>query len=93
MYKGTVNFEGVEYFLTQDAYTQGDWESGISYIASAVDAEGNEYLVEWELNQSTQEAYEKIEEQKINGEEPDYYLIQDEGNACDWDKPVAVRLI
>ena len=93
MYKGTVNFEGKEYFLTQDAYLDGDWESGISYIASAVDAEGNEYEIEWELNEDTENAYEKIEEQKEKGEEPDYYLIQDEENACDWDNPIDVRLI
>ena len=43
---GKVTFEGKEYTLTQEAYYQAGEGK---YMASAIDAEGNEYNVWWTI--------------------------------------------
>lgn len=41
-----VEVEGVEYRTTQDPYVS---DEGDTYQAHALDAEGNEYLITWEV--------------------------------------------
>lgn len=57
---GTVKFEGKEYALTQQPYIDGPADGTPYYRAMAVDAEGNEYEVEWEVV----EYWEKIEDEQ-----------------------------
>lgn len=47
---GKVTYEGKEYILIQQAYIAGTNEEPY-YLATAIDNEGNEYEVEWELNE------------------------------------------
>jgi len=74
----TVTFEGKEITLTQDAYLDGTHEASY-YQASGVDTDGNDVIVKWEI-------YEHWlnEDGSLNGE------LEDESDACDWDKPVDV---
>ena len=95
---GTVTYEGKEYALIQQAYIGGvgieEWRSEeVYYLANAIDSEGNEYEIEWELNEYTKEVYNEIERQRKAGEIPNYSLVEDESTACDWDRPVDVREI
>ena len=89
---GTVTYKGKEYMLTQQAYITGTNEEPY-YLANAIDSEGNEYEVEWYLNKDTKEAYDEIERQRELGEVPNYSLVEDESNACDWDNPTEIRKI
>ena len=89
---GTVTYKGKEYMLTQQAYITGT-NGELYYLSNAEDIEGNEYEVEWELNECTREAYNEIERQIELGQFPDYSLVEDEGNACDWDSPTEIRKI
>lgn len=90
---GTIEFEGKTYTLTQEPYINGTYDEEPFYLANAIDDEENEYEVEWEINDSTRDAYEEIKRQRENGETPNYSLVQDESDACDWDNPVEVRKI
>lgn len=46
---GTVNFEGKELKITQEAYVDNYGTDGeVRYYANAVDTDGNEYQVTWE---------------------------------------------
>lgn len=89
---GTVTYEGKEYRLMQYPYIAGAIENP-HYLANAINSEGKEYEVEWELNKDTKEAYNEIEIQKELGEIPNYSLVEDESSACDWDTPVDVKEI
>lgn len=83
---GTVEFKGATYTLTQDAYCDNYGTDGaVRYYASAVDANGNKYLVAWDTTETWNEAQELY---KATGEVSGY--IEDESNACDWDSPTAV---
>lgn len=95
---GTVTYEGKEYILIQQAYIMGvgieEWSNEeVYYLANAIDSKGNEYEVEWELNEDTKKAYNEIERQREAEELPNYSLVEDESTACDWDRPVDVREI
>ena len=95
---GTVTYEGKEYILTQQAYIMGvgieEWSNEeVYYLASAIDNEGNEYEVKWELNENTKKTYNEIERPIEAGEFPNYSLVEDESTACDWGRPVDVREI
>lgn len=46
---GTVNFEGKEYALTQDAYINGQTWEEVHFLAEAIDQNGNVYTVRWEV--------------------------------------------
>lgn len=74
-----VNFEGKEYTLTQEAYLTGTHENPY-YEASGIDSEGNEVTITWE-----------IKEHWLNNEGALNGLLEDEGEACDWDNPVSVE--
>ena len=89
---GTVTHNGKEYTLTQQAYIVGSNEDPY-YIANATDSKGNEYEVEWELNEHTRKMYNEIERQIEAGGAPNYSLVEDESDACDWDNPIDVREI
>ncbi|MCT6924118.1 hypothetical protein [Metasolibacillus sp.] len=71
----TVNFEGKEITLTQEAYISGTHEAPY-YEATGVDVEGNEVTVKWEIK-----AHWLNEDGSLNGE------LEDESEACDWDNP------
>ena len=45
---GNVFKDGKEYILTQDAYIDGVWEETY-YAASAIDKDGRDYLIRWEI--------------------------------------------
>ena len=66
---GTVNHNGKTLTLTQNAFLDCDGSNTGEryYSAGAVDADGNEYKVRWEIYAG------------FDGE--------DEGDACNWDKP------
>lgn len=66
---GTVNFEGKELKLTQDAYVDNYGTDGeVRYYANAVDTEGNEYQVIWETTKEfdqSEELFNLIEELEV----------------------------
>lgn len=48
---GEIEYEGKALRLTQDAYLDSDFSNGYErpiYTARAIDAEGNEYEIDWE---------------------------------------------
>ena len=71
-------FEGTEIELTQDAYiTSINGQEGTEYYtAHAQDANGNEYMVNWEIIDYWRD---KLEE------------CDDESNLCDWDNPTDIK--
>lgn len=84
---GTVTFNGKVFALTQDAYFDNyGTDGGVRYYASAVDTDGNKYLVAWGTTEKWNEAQQ---EYKVTGEVNG--CIEDESNACDWDNPVSVE--
>ena len=70
---GTIDHNGKTLTLTQQAYLDGDGSNDCEgyYSASAVDADGNDYKVRWEIR--------------------DGFDGEDEGDACDWDRPSQIR--
>ena len=46
---GSVTFKGKKYVLTQDAWVDGVQGRESYYKAAAEDAEGNEYMVYWNI--------------------------------------------
>jgi len=72
----TVKLKGKAVTLTQDAYLDGTHEAP-HYKAAGVDTEGNVVVVKWEI-------YEHWlnEDGSLNDE------LEDETDACNWDKPV-----
>lgn len=72
-----VMFEGKEYTLTQEAYAAGS-ANGVPYFqATAVDAEGNEYEVTWDVRDNWEEIA----------------ATGDDSEMCDWDAPVSVEAV
>lgn len=65
---GTTLFEGKEYTLTQDAYYA---EGRGQYTAHAVDEDGNEYMIYWNIVAEANE---------------DGYYECEEDEMCDWDE-------
>ena len=80
---GKVEFEGKEYALAQNAHLSPCSGEEDTYIASAVDVEGNQYKITWEF---TDDAHEAIE----NNNEA---FLEDESNMCDWENPYEVQRI
>jgi hypothetical protein len=77
---GTVEFNGITYTLTQDAYCDNyGTDGGVRYYAHATGPDGGEYRVAWD----TTEAWDALD-----GEDR-----WDEGDACDWADPVEVIAI
>jgi hypothetical protein len=75
---GNVDFEGITYTLTQDAYCDNyGTDGGVRYYAHAVDGAGNKYLLAWDTTQAWMDAED----------------CDDESNACDWSSPVAAELL
>ena len=70
---GTIDHNGKTLTLTQQAYLDGDGSNDCEgyYSAAAVDADGNDYKVRWEIR--------------------DGFDGEDEGDACDWDRPSQIR--
>ena len=89
---GSVEFEGKKYILIQDAYIDDvciDGQEGhTAYFADAIkdgdhpDEDGYFplYTVEWEIIESQWD------------DEESQWEDEDEGNRCDWDNPVDVRI-
>lgn len=78
----TVEFGGQKYTLTEHAWV--DTQNGeVIYCASAVDASGDTYQVRWSVTDAWQTA--------LDAEDEDHPLLQDEGEACDWDSPISVE--
>lgn len=75
-----MNKTGITIKLTQNAYIAGV-PGEEHYEAAAVDADGNKYLVTWDIRPEWQ-AW--ADEQQAAG----YYL--DEGDACDWEHPASI---
>lgn len=71
-----VNYEGKALTLTQEAYVAGTQDQP-HYEAAAVDAEGNEYLVRWEVRDNWRDIAES----------------GDESEMCDWDSPAGVEAL
>ena len=79
--------------------TEGD----VEYRASAMDKQGNEYMVTWETIVRSFEAVDKDDEDDEDEDECDgllsdrcedctnQYLCEDEANACDWDSPESIE--
>lgn len=57
---GTVNFEGKELQLTQDAYPSDLCGHEDEYTANAVDTEGNEYNVTWQTKKEFDQSLELL---------------------------------
>ena len=75
---GTVQSEHGILALTQQAYVS---DTGMHYLALAMDPFGNRYRVTWE---TTPEWDEAKEEYLSTG---DVGILDDESNACDWTHP------
>jgi hypothetical protein len=87
---GTVNFNGKTLTLTQGAYCDNYGTQGnVRYYASAVDADGNKYIVAWD----TTEQWQQWQKEYANHDNDYDYIagLEDESNACDWDNPIEVR--
>lgn len=85
---GTVEHGNKTLALTQQAYVNNHGtDGGVRYFAAAVDAEGNEYQVEWDTTAAWDEAYKAAR----NGDDSGY--CDDESNACDWDTPAKVTAL
>ena len=80
---GTVEINGIEITLTQEAYCHNNGQ----YLASGKDEKGNTYLVEWE----TTKAWDDAQEAARNGDCSAW--AEEESNACDWNSPIDARLI
>lgn len=57
---GTVEYEGKEYALKQQPYIDGPADETPVYKSTAVDQEGNEFEVEWEVVEN----FEEIEDEQ-----------------------------
>ncbi len=104
---GTVTLKGLTVALTDNAQVDncGTNPTRVCYYAPAIDRAGNPYKVRWETTKEWDEAVEVgyLEAQDdLAGEDQARLDILrekclpdcgDEGNACDWDNPVAITLI
>lgn len=77
---GTVYYNGKTLTLTQDAYCDNKG-NGVAYYAHAVDADGNDYRVEWQ----TTAAWDAAQEQAKSDPENYDGACDDESHDCDWD--------
>jgi len=86
---GTVEFEGKKLYLIQQAYADQKYDY-IVYRATAIDEDGNDYLVEW----NTVEGWEdhKIGEDGFCIVDGCNGWCEDESNACDWDEYTVKKL-
>lgn len=74
---GKVKYDGVTYYLLHQAYVtyNTDYIDDVCYTAQATDQDGEEYTINWRCT------YAWIN-QLCN--------MDDESNACDWDKPAEI---
>jgi hypothetical protein len=86
MNHGSVNQNGIEITLTQEAYCS-NWGE---YRASGKDDQGNRYEVIWDTTMAWDEAQAEL---KSNPEDVCLSFIEDESNACDWENPREVQAI
>ena len=83
---GTVEHNGTVLALTQQAYAENHGtDGGVRYYAAAIDAEGNEYRVEWDTTAAWDAITKAYWADPENAPTPD-----DESLACDWTAPAAV---
>jgi len=83
---GTVNHEGVELALAQQAYADNyGTDGGVRYYAKAIDAQGNEYKVAWDTT-AAWDAAEAAYQADPQNARPN----EDESEACDWSAPAEV---
>jgi len=81
---GTVEQGGTTYWLTQEAYPVNRGAEGrIAYVATAIDADGGVYEVEWPTVEGWEE--HRIDEGGICAVDGCSGYCEDESNACNWD--------
>jgi hypothetical protein len=84
-----VNYAGHTYTLQQDAYADNYGTDGaVRYYAHATDNDGNDYIVMWSPSPAWEAAQQEARESNDWSDYP--AILDDEGNACDWDNPVDV---
>lgn len=91
---GTVNFEGKEFKVTQQAYVNND---GTEYYATAADKIGNKFLITWETTEKWNLSVElyglELRSKDLDVNMDGLVDVEDESNACDWDNPASVAAI
>jgi hypothetical protein len=80
-----VELGGKEYWVCEDAYYD-NYRDTIAYYAHAYDAQGDEYLVRWDITAE----YAKLREDM---DRAGLYEDTDQSSACDWDSPAEVSLV
>jgi hypothetical protein len=89
---GTVEHEGVTIRLTGWAFNT-NWHEGVpQYAARGVDAEGNKYLVTWDVRDEFFEL-EDFSLRAIWKTEEEFGRPIEEDDLCDWNNPVKVEQI
>ena len=103
----TVTLGKLTVTLTAEPYCDNYGTDGeVRYYAHAVDDQGNEYRVAWEVTDEWadgQELYDRAmsltdqhrdlteeEEAEIEAYDLVSAIVEDESNACDWDNPVEI---
>ena len=84
---GTVEHNGVELALTQQAYVNGT-DGAVRYYAAAIDTDGNDYRVEWDTTARWDAAEAAYKTDPANNDAP-----EDESLACDWNNPVEITAL
>lgn len=102
---GTVDHNGTTLALTQQAYSDNyGTDGGVRYYAAAVDADCNEYCVEWDTTAAWNDAVESMHEAeqavsqaggigKPDYDSADVSMVEDESNACAWATPAGIKAL
>ena len=103
---GQVTKDNLTVALTEHAQASNvGTEGGVEYRASAIDKEGNEYMITWDTIVRGYEPYDNEEDEEDEEDEDECdgllsdrcedctnkYLCEDEANACDWDSPESIE--
>lgn len=89
---GTVNYQGNEYTLIN----QAEYYCDNQFSAPAIDADGNEHLIVWDMTEDAirymelQRNEEISAEEKIWMDEHEALYVNDNSAMCDWDSPCEV---
>lgn len=82
---GTVDYNNKTYYFTQQAYSNNYETNGeVRYYATAIDSKENEYQVCWLTTAEWDEANDTATDDDYDS------IIEDESNACEWDKPYEI---